>query len=228
MPEIQLPTKVIQDLIKQVVEAIKVDTANINQIINNPVSPFKVMKSKVFNKTVTMSWTVPQGVTEVYLTGCAGGGGGYGPTDVNSIPSTSGGITSFGSLLSLTGGGGASGSNGGQGGFNGGQGGFGSRSNTTADGHQPGGTGGASLYGGNAGNTAQGSQGGGGGGGFTNGYQIFSGGGGGGGEFVVKFPITVNAGDIIPITIGKGGTGGGGALRGGNGGNGILIIEWWE
>ena len=54
-----------------------------------------------FETPGTYTWKVPTGVTKVYVSGCGGGGPGY----YRYEDSTAGGITSFGSLLSLSGGG---------------------------------------------------------------------------------------------------------------------------
>lgn len=191
----------------------------------------KVMKSKVYNTPGTFTWTVPDGVTEVYLTGCGGGGSGasgsltgsgggsgggamyveYYPVDVTPLQTYtivvgkggvapvvisqngfSGGITSFGNLLSLPGGGG--GITAGNGGAAGGPFGVTGTSHTYNDHSSVPAKGGdcGPYQGGNTGN--------------INGY--------------------------IPGGDGGPGAGGGGVManntRPGNGGNGFLFIKWWE
>lgn len=60
------PDKPTQDAIKQGVDNIAA------QIENKDAG--KVMRSKVFETPGTFTWTIPEGVTEVFLTGCGGGG----------------------------------------------------------------------------------------------------------------------------------------------------------
>lgn len=207
---------------------------NTQEILYGLSGAGKVPRKQVFTENGT--WTAPSGVTRVFVTG--GGGGGAGSL-YNGTTNTaqSGGITSFGTLLSLSGGGGGSsnsnilqaygGKAGGPGGQNGGLvhysggsnlligvggnagpffGGYGSvNSSVTADkngGYCSGG--GASALSGAAGC-------------------------GGSGDFVTDYPLQVTPGTSYAITIGQGGIATvSGNASAGNGGNGILIVEWWE
>ena len=182
------------------------------------------------------TWKAPAGVARVFVTG--GGGGGGGAVYVGaSLTAASGGVTSFGNLLSLPGGGGGT---------------SGANANLAMGGVAggPGGAPGTVLIPGSSGS----SYGGGGSAGFFKGgtstlYNppadfknggYCSGGGstagnggagaGGSGDFVINYPLTVTPNARYDITIGSGGQGavGSNGSVGGNGGNGILIIEWWE
>ncbi|MGE6515206.1 hypothetical protein [Lysinibacillus sphaericus] len=183
-------------------EEIKTKVNNIN---TSMATVGKKLRSKVY--TANGTFIVPAGVTEVYLTG--GGAGGGGAKDGNG--GTAGGLTSFGAYLALPGGAGAGSGGSLPGGAGGGQGGF-SVSNS-------GGIGGSSGWykGGESRAIAPYCCG---GGGATTGW------GGGGGHFVIDYPVTVDPGRSITVTIGVGGTGG--AMGGANGGNGILTVKWWE
>lgn len=211
-------------------EAIKTSIANINtQIANKNAS--KILKSKTYTSNGT--FTVPVGVVEVYVTGCGGGGGGDSYTSTTTggtpWPAASGGITSFGALLSLSGGGAGIRLSGGTGAGNGGGGG---RSVDNVQSAATVGTGGAGFSGGNAGYGAKGATGDGGGGGSYNNVTSLSCGGGGAGEYVRDYAVSVSPGSTHQITIGRGGIGGytgsSNSVPGGKGGDGILTVKWWE
>ena len=247
MPEINLPTSTKQDQIKTTVDAIKLDTTQIKLKVNEPIPSSKVLKSKVFETDGT--FRVPAGVTEVYVTGCGGGGGGGGGALLGA-DGKAGGVTSFGSLFSLSGGSG------------------GPIISVTTDmtplkagprGSAPGsgdGSGASSLGSGGAPasmvNSSSGTD------------QNYCGSGGGGASYVFDYPVTVTPNALITVTIGLGGAGGsitkagnnintgmkggpgsygggggGGASSalasnvgitgpGGNGGEGLLIVKWWD
>jgi len=204
----------------------------------------KVMKSQVF--TTNGTFTVLAGVTAVYITGCGGGGGGGGGyLTQDGINGSSGGVTSFGALKTLSGGGGGGKGLAGRGGARGEGYGFGSDGGygklEGSVGLGSGGQGGGGLYSltaapggdyadGDATGGAKGAPGSGGSG--SSGYLSKGGGGGGGaGDFCVDFPLTVVPGTVYTITIGIGGTGGfsgGGGNPAGSGGPGLLIVKWWE
>jgi hypothetical protein len=66
----------------------------------------KIKRSKVYNAPGTYTFTVPAGIAinssgtaEVYITGCAAGGGGGGCGSTQGGTGSTGGVTSFGSLL---------------------------------------------------------------------------------------------------------------------------------
>lgn len=212
MPEIQLPTKAIQDYIK----------LQVDKIVTDLPKSGKKLRSKVYADyyVTDYKFVVPAGVTEIYITGGGAGGGGAVGGAAGSAGSA-GGTTSFGSLLSLPGGGGGSetsGSAGMAGGPGGASGGFTSYSSPQNNG----GTGGGSGYYPSTpirGNGAYCC----GGGGYAGGP------GGGGGHFVIDYPLAVTPGAVYHITIGKGGYGGGSTFDVlCKGGNGILIVKWWE
>jgi len=223
-------------------EAIKQGVDNIALQIENKDAG-KVLKSKTFTANGTFS--VPEGVTEVFITGGGAGGGGCIGNIANPIPVQSGkagGVTSFGSLLTLSGGGGATnktstvfqmpGVRGGPGGQTG-------EVNYASNGITVGSAGGNSgPYFGGIGSTLNNTdsslimKGGycSGGGGLY--YGSLNGCGGGGGDFVFDRIVAVTPSTTIPITIGIGGAGGkydpSGSVVAGDGGNGILTVEWWE
>ena len=187
--------------------------------------------------TANGTWTAPTGVSRVFVTGGGGGGGGGLSNATSHLTGGSGGITSFGSLLSLPGGGGGAGSgtqggaSGGiAGGLGGGSGSIGQSSNTTSGGFGKGGSAGP-YQGGAGGLAASASNNGGycsGGGGMANGTNNYAG-GGGSGEYVDKVELIVTPGQTYTITIGNGGTSPNvSGFTGGRGGQGILTIEWWE
>ena len=157
-------------------------------------------------------FTVPERVTEIYVTACGGGGGGGN--------GGAGGSTIVGDLVTLVGGG--SGSAGGVAGGPGGTaGGPGSKEG------QIGGAGGNSYGAGGAGGIytnygIDGKYGGGGGGGTSASATAYS--GGGGGDLIIGKKFTVIPGQNITVIIGVGGDDGG--YTGGGGGDGLVIIEW--
>lgn len=224
--KIYLAEKGLQIEIKQSVD-------DVNAKLNAGVG--KILKSKVYESNGT--FVVPAGVTEVYLTGGgAGGGGGYGATSGSQLDGKTGGITSFGFFLSLSGGGGGYGgyTSAMPGGTAGGPGGSAGEAGVSAAGMLNG-NGGSSgpYYGGQA---ISGTSGhypsrnggfcsGGAGGQSSGGGYVSS--GGGGGHFVYDKEVTVTPGSTISVVIGVGGEGGH-TSSSGRGGNGILIVKWWE
>lgn len=218
---------------------------NTNEILDEMSRVGSKPRRQVFKTNGT--WTAPAGVTKVFITGGgAGGGGAVVVSAGNGVVGNSGGITSFGTLLTLTGGGGGN---------------FGAISAVT--GGERGGEGGEpgnilSIFSGS--NISYGAGDGGDSGRYkggkakilpSNNTEVFnqlngdvcSGGaaaivasstnnfatGGGGGMFVENLELTVIPGNSYSITIGVGGGGGtSGSNSGGKGGNGILILEWWE
>lgn len=201
MPEIQLPTKAIQDYVK----------AQVDKIVTDLPKSGKKLRSKVFTSTGTFE--VPAGVTELYLTGGGGGGGG----GWNASPGKAGGTTSFSYYKSLSGGGGgtygAAGLEGGPGGSAGGY-------PTLTSPENSGGWGGGSGFYPPTPPRGDGAY-------CCGGGGDGAGSGGGGGDFVIDYPIYPNPGSVHTITIGEGGQTGGTSGRG-FGGKGILIIKWWE
>lgn len=213
-------------------DQIKQDIATVSTQIANK-SAGKVLKSQTFYTSA--SFTVPHGVTEVFITG-GGGGGGGGAAVGPQTKSTAGGVTSFGSLLSISGGG---------------RGYDGSDASLVFMGGSAGGKGGSS--GGAVGINGKGGDGGNGGwysGGYgspTAGNNNYWGGhgaycsggggcgaaGGGAGDFIIKRPLVVTPLTNYAITVGLGGTGSvyvgsGYVTTGGKGGDGILTVEWWQ
>ena len=199
---------------------------------------------KVFNSNGT--FTVPVGVTEIFITACGGGGGGGSGANTSTTGSDgdSGGSTIISDLVTLPGGSGgkgaqnwingegAGGSKGGIGGSDGNPGNTGSGTITAINFPGSGGAGGSSLGAGGAGGKRDdygctGSYGGGGGGGgggtASNGS---GGGGGGGGACIIKQKYTVTPNQVINITVGTWGNRGAYGNLGGSGGAGIVIIEW--
>ncbi|VDG96791.1 Uncharacterised protein [Lysinibacillus sphaericus] len=190
-------------------------------------------------------WIVPDGVTKVFVSGCGGGGAGHNSS--GSYKSTAGGITSFGTQISLSGGGAGSGqvSKGGgkPGGFGGSYGGVGSVDQTPAQYSvgKVGGIGGSSLFGvGGVPTTSMhysfveptnGTGFGSGGAGFLLGTSSYSGDwgatGGGGGECCIDKEIATVPGERVQITIGSAGIyREGNYLHGYNGTGGLLIIKY--
>lgn len=177
-------------------------------VVHNAIKNIKGMRSKVFKTSGT--FTTGPTVTEVYVTGCGAGGGGGGYDGVsNYVSGISGGTTSFGSGFSLIGGFGGSMGYGGPGSGSGGGGGIGNS-------HNQGGGGFSSI----SAPYAKGALGSGGGG--------VAAGGGGAGDYVFKRPVTVIPSTVYTITIGTGGAGGVQTQSGKAGGDGYMLIEWWE
>lgn len=166
-----------------------------------------------FDTPGTFLWPVPEGVLGVYvsMTGGGGGGGGAGVYGYGGN-GTSGGVTSFGTLASVSGGGGAVTVTGGiSGGHGATPGSSGAKSNA--------GIGGTTItqkgFGGNGGATTA-----------TGGN---SGSGGGGGGVLVDALIDVTSLHSANIVIGAGGSGGigaNGAANGSAGQDGILLIKY--
>lgn len=172
----------------------------------------KVMKTATF--TASGTWTKPDGVEFVLVTMCGGGGGGGGMASIGSTGAT-GGTTSFGSLFSLGGGGGGGsyGAGGYPGGPGGGMGGSFPTSNTGGMGYN---NKGGDSY--NSGGYGEGGFGAGGGG------APGGGGGGGGADFRLDYMLLVPDSSYL-ITVGLGGNGNSTGFKGGNG---IVIIKWFE
>lgn len=222
MPEITLPTKTVQDIIKQTTDQILAAV--------NAKNTSKILRRKVFTSNGTFN--VPNGVTEVLITGGgAGGGGGSIPSAGNLLRGADGTDTRFGSLLTLKGGKGPTvvGSDM----ISGAPGGSGGEAGQPVDSGNP-----TSLRGGNSGFFFGGS-----GvrvtgampqirnGNYCSGGASYTaipsqGGGGGGGEFVWQLPVAVTPLTAIPVTLGVGGAGG--TPEAGKGGDGWLAVEWWE
>lgn len=178
------------------------------------------------------TFTVPAGITKVYVEAWGGGGGGGGSSSGELYNGTSGGTTSFGSLLSATGGGG-----GGKGiSGTGGAGGAGGQGNSLGLNGGAGGTGTCGYYDGEAGISSlsvggasgtsylMGAGEGAGGAGGGNDYGC-AGGGGGGGGFARAF-LAVTPGQQIAVSIGAGGLKAGGAGTQTSGKAGKLIVFW--
>lgn len=217
-------------------------TNEIKNVVGDPnANSGKTFKRQVF--TENGIWTAPVGVTTIFVTGGGGGGGGA-LFQATAYEGGSGGITSFGDKLSLSGGGGGSasasnayaygGAPGGSGGepggvlimggvnsmvvdSNGGSCGFfrGGKSHTGLNSttHLP--KNGGYCCGGGAAVSTSGA----------------GAGAGGSGDFVISYPIEVVPGTQYEISIGLGGAAAQSPntpnARGGDGGNGILIIDWW-
>ncbi len=200
------------------------------------------LKSAVF--IANGSFTVPAGVTEVFLTGCGGGGGGgYGVTTPGPTRGDGGSPTQFGTLWGMSGGswgdgttsatavvtGGGAGGPGGQSGTPGYP---GNGSNSIPPAYYCGKGGDCGPYKGgmpiSGAQTSYGHRNGGYGAGGAGGIGPggTAAGGGGGADYNKRQMVTVTPGATYSITIGKGGKGGG--EYAGNGGDGILIVEWWE
>lgn len=175
----------------------------VNTINNSMGTVGKRLRSKVYAdySVNDYKFVVPAGVTEIYITGGGAGGGGAVGGAAGSAGSA-GGTTSFGSLLSLPGGGGGS--------------------ETSGSAGMAGGPGGGSGYYPSTPIRGNGAY-------FCGGGGYAGGPGGGGGHFVIDYPLAVTPGAVYHITIGKGGYGGGSTFDVlCKGGNGILIVKWWE
>ena len=192
-------------------------------------SSSKARYSDVFEATGT--WTCPAGVTKVFITACAGGGAGHGYDGANQYTGGTGGVTSFGALLTLSGGtGGGQTAVGKGGGHISGDGGN-QLYITSSSGKGRPGDGGSSIFiNGPVGanevrptNNARGP----GGQGFQPPAPAGEGGkGGGAGAGVIKYPLTVVPGTVYTITIGAGGTPTPVSYPGQPGGAGYMIIEY--
>jgi hypothetical protein len=199
------------------------------------------------------TFTVPSGVTEVYITAVGGGGGGGGgASDTNAgLQGGNGSSSSFGNIVVCGGTGGLGGVwgeavntqqplNNCVSGFIGATSKAGTYAGTGASSILgiPGGAGGYNCL---AGNCTVGSPGvefgtsGGGGGGSSCSSGVFESGGNGGnsGGFIVNYPVSVTPGAKISVTVGSGGSGGGvtpyGGCTGSDGGAGALgevIVQW--
>lgn len=208
-------------------DQIKQDVDQINSKLNNASG--KTLKSVYYDTNGTYSFQVPSGVTTVYIT--AGGAGGGGGNPAGQTGGT-GGATSFSNLLTLSGGGGGltvGGVAGGKGASQGSGGIVGSAGVALVQGGAGGSSGffsatlgGGGSSGANGANCC-------GGAGGANSSANGTAAGGGGGAFVYRKPLTVTALSTHTITIGTGGAGGGTMPgRGGDGGDGMMLIEWWE
>ncbi|WP_342557583.1 glycine-rich domain-containing protein [Lysinibacillus sp. FSL P4-0201] len=228
------PDKPTQDAIKQGVDNIAA------QIENKDAG--KVMRSKVFETPGTFTWTIPEGVTEVFLTGCGGGGSGaHGPDGASGYYGPCGGGARYveyypvqvtpGQTVTVTvGAGGPAVTHGGTTGANGNAGG------TTSFGTYvslSGGGGGnySTLKGGNAGGPlgVKGSD------GVPHGGTNYTASlikGGNCGPFTGGAIGSFNR--YLPGQEGGPGCGGGGiginseGIPSGKGGDGFLIVQWWE
>ncbi|WP_107951721.1 hypothetical protein [Lysinibacillus parviboronicapiens] len=105
------PDKATQMEIKRGVDDVKAKQEQLKQSVNNISTQInnksvgKVLRSRTYIANAT--FTVPTGVTEVYVTG----GGGFGSNDTAQKHGATGGVTAFGNLLALSGGGGGKGGN---------------------------------------------------------------------------------------------------------------------
>ena len=179
------------------------------------------LRTATFTTTGEQTWVAPIGVNRVFITGCGAGGGG---SDVSS--GTAGGATSFGALLTLPGGGGATAGDGLAGAGGGVLGGSGYDPASPDQMLKPGG---ASLFGSsftypNSSGTGpdQPLRGSGGGTRGSNATRKT----GGGGDYCIKRELTVVPETSYTITIGVGGAGG--TNGGGRGGDGYMRVEWYE
>lgn len=242
MPEISLPTKLTQDQIKTIVDQILLQV--------NQKNTSRIKRSLTF--TADGVWNVPNGVTEIYVTGGGGGGSGSSPNSTSSA-NTKGNdgtdtiLTNGVNTLRLKGGKGgevagaapfSSTETGGNAGGNGGQAGrVATVSIFNNNSYVSGGDGGnsgpyfggrySSFQGASASKNGNYCSGGAGGQAFS---QSFYSNGGGGAEFVYNKTMRVTPLSELTITIGKGGESvvGTAGYHSGSGGNGIVTIEWWE
>lgn len=194
--------------------------------VNLPTSKQKY--TAVFESSGT--WTAPTGVTQVFVTACGAGGGGVGYDADNNLllEGLAGGVTSFGALLSLSGGGkGDLGTiMGSSGGHISGEGTLGKVYNNICLSK-----GGDSIFAaGSFASTAppktNNGRGTGGAGCIDMSYTVS----GGAGAGVIDYPLNVSPGTAYTITIGAGGAGGAGPFLGAHGqrgGDGYMIIEWY-
>lgn len=183
-----------------------------------------------FNSSGT--FTVPTGITSIFVTGVGGGGGGGGGAGSEDDPGSgsngSNGAASTitdGISFSCSGGSGGYGAIGTQGGEDREQGG-GPGQNAVAD---SGGWGGAACTT-PQGSYGQGGHGGRGGSGGSGALDGGGGGGGGGGGFsIIRQQFSVTPLTDLTVTIGAGGSGGAGGgngTSGSNGATGTILIEW--
>lgn len=231
-----LAEKGVQLEIKQGVSEINIKSDQLKQNVDNISTQIankntgKVLKTLTFTSNST--FTVPAGVTEVYITGGGAGGGGGGGGGAGATSGSAGQVTSFGNLLTLSGGGGGQPSPS-SAGLAGGAGGCDGSFGITVGTNGAGGHGGSSgIYTGPNGGVGPGAKAmfccGGAGGGSS---QYSGGPGGGGGDFVYNRPLTVTPLISYNIIIGIGGSNGSlgvNGYSGGRGGNGILNVSWWE
>lgn len=171
------------------------------------------LQSQLLETVGSTNFTVPSGVNVVYVTMCAGGGGGW-----DSLNGAAGGNTSFGTYICYGGGGGTNGGGGALGGtsfgeigdrgFRYGAGGYGGPTPAVIKNGRGSGAGGGGFGGtiGGAGTAG----------------QVRAGGGGG---CVERYPISVTPGSVISVSIGAGGNAG---FQGdaGHGSKGFCLIEW--
>lgn len=237
MPEIALPTKTIQDRID----------ARVLEILNKVNTGVgKTLRRRRYVSNGT--FVVPSGVTEVFITGGGGGGGGASMINASVAPSNGllGGTTRFGNLLALNGGTGGTGAVVFSNHAPGEAGGAGGEAGKYAINYAASGNNIISGDGGNSGPYfgGRGTQryvaskrflyhGGwcSGGAGASNNVSFCA--GGGGGDYVEKYPLTVTPLTTYNITIGQGGAGGAtgsgvDTVYAGNGGQGIMFVEWWQ
>ncbi len=237
MPEIALPTKGTQDQIKTTVDTILVQ-------VNNKTAGKTLQRRYYLANGV---FTPPAGVTEVFVTGC--GGGGSGAVAVNSstiINGIDGGNSAFGYLV-------IKGGKGGRAhatdislalpGLPGGKGGQASAAIKYQSGLQTAFSDGGDCgphFGGRGSHYGEmlvskdGDYGSGGGaftalpvGANTGGFAT----GGGGSEYLDRMPVTVTPLSPLSIAIGSGGAravSSNGLSVSGAGGPGYIIVEWWQ
>lgn len=208
--------------IKNDTTAIKSDTTKLLNQVNAGVG--KVMRTQTFRTPGTFTWTRPAGVTRVLITASGAGGGGS-VIQAGVYNGNAGGVTSFGTMLSLSGGAGAS-ISGGSGAGAGGSGYPGNASDSSS------GAGGSGYGHGSARNDSnlngyKGGVGAGGAGANAGNY----GGGGGAGDYVIDYEVTVSSN--VSVVVGKGGAGANfigsdRTIKAGDGGDGILIVKWFE
>jgi len=152
-----------------------------------------------FGAQGTYTWTVPEGVTKVFVSGCGGGGsGGVKETTSAGKNGLAGGISSFGQYLSLAGG---------HGGL------FVTANQLAPPNATTGGVTAGSIIGLPGINLLSHSNGvpsfnpsvGYGYGGYGLGYSSQTPNGGSGGESIIDYPVDVSEGEVITVTVGKGG-----------------------
>jgi hypothetical protein len=249
----------LAQVVSNILSSDVLDDGNQGKFVNQLISAMTrnaLSVNRQLRLTTSGSFTVPDGVTTLYVSGCGGGGGGGGSqTSINATVAGSGGgsgggfiekfamnVTPGQVINAIVGAGGSGGAAGGGTGFAGGtssfgvvslQGGYpgqvGSSSQTSASGGAPG-LGGSAGSGGGHGSWGGDSQAGEGGGAYggSGGHSPF---GAAGGQ--VRGNINPIAG-LSAAGYGAGGGGAGGAnvngahtgAKGGDGAPGLLIIEW--